>query len=313
MGTAQKPEQPRTAGGQTRRRLAIIVIAAVLLAAAWFGYRYWVELGILGDESINIVFIGVDAPVEEVVREEDKGGDYSLALTQYGQKADAVFVGTIHPDTRKFHLLGLPPELIVTLPDGSEGELRAVFAAGGVPAVEKVTEDLLQIPIHYYVLVDYSGFTELVDAIGGVEVDVQTPIRYYDDGELVFELKEGFQRLLGPEALRYVRYRRGSEPDLKRLERQRDFIIGLVDEMLEAVTITQLPALARYVGELVETDLPWEDGLKMASAVLRRNVEGIDVTMLPVQTEDGRCLPDTQGIAAVVAELFYNPSWDKAH
>ena len=316
MGTAQKPEQPRTAGGQTRRRLAIIVIAAVLLAAAWFGYRYWVELGILGDESINIVFIDVDAPVEEtvqVVQGWEEGRDYSLALTQYGQKADAVFVGTIHPDTRKFHLLGLPPELIVTLPDGSEGELRAVFAAGGVPAVEQVAEDLLKIPIHYYVLVDYSGFTELVDAIGGVEIDVQTPIRYYDDGELVFELKEGLQRLLGPEALRYVRYRRGSEPDLKRLERQRDFIIGLVDEMLEAVTITQLPTLARYVGELVETDLPWEDGLKMASAVLRRNVEGIDVTMLPVETVDGRCLPDAQGIAAVVAELFYNPSWDKAY
>ncbi len=312
MGTAQKPEQPRTAGGQTRRKFVIIIMAAILVAAAWFGYRYWAELGILGDESINIVFIGVDAPLEDMVQRQGENGEYSLALPQYGQTADAIFVGTIHPANRKLHLLGLPPELIVTLPDGSEGELRAVFAAGGVPAVEQVTEELLGIPVHYYVLVDYGGFTELVDAIGGVEVDVKTPIRYYDNGELVFELEEGLQRLLGPEALCYVRYRRGSESDLKRLERQRDFIVSLVDKMLEAVTITQLPTLARYVGELVETDLPWEDGLKMASAVLRRNVEGIDVTMLPVEMENDRCLPDMEGIAGVVAELFYNPSWDKA-
>ncbi len=313
MGAAQKPQQPRKAGGRTRRKVVIIGLVVLLLAAAWLGYRYWMQLGILGDESVNIVFIGVDAPMEEAVLERDSSGGYTLALGQQGQKADAVFVGTIHPATRKFHLLGLPPELIVTLPDGSEGELRAVFAAGGVPAVEKVAEDLLQIPIHYYVLVDYGGFTELVDAIGGVEVDVKTPIRYYDDGELIFELKEGIQRLLGPEALRYVRYRRGSETDLNRLERQRDFLIQLADEMLQAASIAQLPTLARYVGELVETNLPWEDGIKMASAVLRRNVEGIDVTMLPVEMVEGECLPDPQGIAAVAAQLFYNPSWDKAH
>jgi LCP family protein required for cell wall assembly len=248
MGAAQKPQQPRKAGGRTRRKVVIIGLVVLLLAAAWLGYRYWMQLGILGDESVNIVFIGVDAPMEEAVLERDSSGGYTLALGQQGQKADAVFVGTIHPATRKFHLLGLPPELIVTLPDGSEGELRAVFAAGGVPAVEKVAEDLLQIPIHYYVLVDYGGFTELVDAIGGVEVDVKTPIRYYDDGELIFELKEGIQRLLGPEALRYVRYRRGSETDLNRLERQRDFLIQLADEMLQAASIAQLPTLARYCG-----------------------------------------------------------------
>jgi len=314
MGTAQRPKRPRKAGGQTRRKLVFLGLAAVLLAAAWFGYRYWMELVILGDESVNIVFIGVDGSLEEAVQGKGQdGGGRSAAYAQYGQMADAVFVGTIHPATREFHLLGLPPELIVKLPDGSEGELKAVFAAGGVPAVAQVTGELLKVPIHHYVLVDYSGFTELVDAIGGVEVDVKTPIRYYDEGELVFELNEGLQRLLGKEALRYVRYRKASESDLMRLERQRDFIVRLVNEMLNAVTVTQLPTLARYVGELVETDLPWEDGLKMASAVLRRNEKGIDITMLPVKLEDGRCLPDNEGIAVVVAELFHNPSWDKAH
>ncbi|NMB46176.1 MAG: hypothetical protein GX998_07150 [Firmicutes bacterium] len=308
MSVAQKPEQPKASG--RARQVLLVGLVLVLIVAVWVSYRYWRQLGTLGDESTNIVFIGVDTPIWEQALDEST--DYPSAFQQYGHKADAVFIGTIHPFRQTFHLLALPPDLVVTLPDGSQGRLKAVFAGGGVPAVQQVVEELLKIPIHHYVLVDYDGFTQLVDAIGGVEVDVATPIRYYDEGKLVFELEEGMQRLIGSEALRYVRYRRETESGLRRLERQQEFVIDLIDELLQAASLAQLPKLARYVAELVETNLRWEDGLKMATIILCRQAVGIEVSLLPVEEIEDGCLPDPNSIKEIVGHLFHNPAWHRA-
>jgi LCP family protein required for cell wall assembly len=311
MGVAQEPQQPKKAARGPTRKVILASLLLVLVVGVWLSYRYWVSLRALGDESTNIVFIGVDTPLWDQVAGEENSGGYPLTFGQYGYTADAVFVGTIHPLRRSSHLLALPPDLVVTLPDGSEGRLKAVFAAGGVPAVESVVEKLLGIPIHYYVLIDYAGFTELVDAIGGVDVDVTTPVRYYHEGKLIFELEEGMQRLLGSEALHYVRYRRETESDLGRLERQQEFIMGLTDELCQAASFTQLPKLARYMEGLVDTNLRWEDGLRMATILLRRKALDIDVTMLPVQETEAGFLPEPDGIEEVVRDLFYNPSWQQ--
>jgi LCP family protein required for cell wall assembly len=309
MGVAKEPKD--AARGRARRVL-LAGLVLVLMVSAWLGYRYWLRLGVLGDESTNIVLIGVDTPIWEQAQGKESTTEYPSAFEQYGYKADAILIGTIHPLRKSFHLLALPSDLLVTLPDGSKGKLNAVFAGGGVPAVERVVEELLEVPIHYYVLVDYDGFTRLVDAIGGVEVDIKAPICYYDEGEIVFELEEGIQRLLGPEALRYVRYRRGTESDLRRLERQQEFIAGLTDQLLEAATIIRLPRLARYLEELVETNLPWEDGLRMATVLMRRQARAVDVNTLPVEETEAGCLPEPEGVREMVAYLFHNPSWDQA-
>ncbi|NMB11753.1 MAG: LCP family protein [Firmicutes bacterium] len=312
MGVAQEPQQPnKAARGPARKVIMLASLLLVLVAGVWLSYRYWISLRSLGDESTNIVFIGVDTPLWEQAEDGESTTGYASAFGQYGYKADAVFVGTIHPLRKSSHLLALPADLLVTLPDGSEGKLNAVFAAGGVPAVERVVEELLGIPVHYYVLIDYTGFTELVDAIGGVDVDVATPIRYYDKGKLVFELEEGVQRLLGSEALHYVRYRRETESDLGRLERQKELIMSLADELCQAARFTQLPKLARYMEELVDTNLRWEDGLRMATILLRQKALGIDVTTLPVRETETGYLPEPEAIEEVVRHLFHNPSWRK--
>ncbi len=310
MGVAEEPGQPRNPDRKRAGRVLLASLVLVLMVATGLVYRYWLQLGVLGDESTNIVFIGVDTPIWEQAGGEG-ATDYPSAFGHYGRKADAVFIGTIHPFRKTFHLLALPPDLLVACSDGGRGELRAVFAAGGVPAVERVVEEVLRIPVHYYVLVDYDGFTELVDIIGGVEVDVATAVRYYDEGKLVFELEEGQKRLLGSEALRYFRYRREAESDVDRLNRQQEFVVELIEELLDTATSSQLPRLARHVEGLVETNLGWEDGLKMASILLRRKAVGIEVTSLPVEETEAGCLPDLEGIEKMVAQLFHNPSWRK--
>lgn len=87
--------------------------------------------------------------------------------------------------------------------------------------------------------------------------------------------------------------------------------MGLTDELCQAASFTQLPKLARYMEGLVDTNLRWEDGLRMATILLRRKALDIDVTMLPVQETEAGFLPEPDGIEEVVRDLFYNPSWQQ--
>ena len=312
---SQQPQEPRKLNegkvGDRARKLVLIAVVLVLLMAGRLSYRYWEELRILGDESINVVFIGVDIPFWEQIETEQSQDDYPPAFSQFGYRADALVVGTIHPIRKSIHFLSLPANLLATLPDGNVGQLKDVFAAGGVPATRQALEELLHIPVHHYVLIDYAGFTSLVDTVGGVELFIAEPIRYYHDGQLVFELEEGTHRLDGSEALRYVRYRPGAHSERARLERQQEFLSALGHQLFQTATIGQLPKLARLADDLVETDLQWEEGLKLAGVLLRQKPHELDVTLLPMDEANTECLPDPQAIRELVAQLFHNPAWRK--
>lgn len=314
MNLAQEPHQPeeqatKKARRARVRRIILLAIVLVLLMASGLAYRYWTETQILGEESINIVLIGVDTPLWEEVEAEDGLDAYPPAFGQFGYGADALAIGTINPLDKSIHIVSLPTSLLAILPGGDAGQLRDVFAAGGVPATQKVLEELLDIPVHHYVIVDYGGFTRLVDTVGGVELFVAEPIRYYDDGEVVFELEAGKHRLNGQEALKYVRYLPGADSERDRLERHKEFLSALGGQLFDTATLSQLPKLARLADELVETDLRWEKALKIAGILLRQKHHSLSVTLLPMDETGEQCVPDAEAIEALAEQLFHNPTW----
>ncbi|NMB26000.1 MAG: LCP family protein [Firmicutes bacterium] len=316
MNLAQEPHQPeeqttKKEGRARARRVIFLAIVLVLLMASGLAYRYWTEMRILGDESINIVFIGVDTPFWEQVEAKEGLDSYPAAFSQFGYGADALAIGTINPIDKSMHFVSLPANLLAILPEGNVGQLKDVFAAGGVPATQKALEELLNIPVHHYVLIDYGGFTRLVDTIGGVELFVAEPIRYYDDGELVFELETGTHRLDGAEALKFVRYLPGANSERDRLERQQEFLGALGNQLFHTATLSQLPKLAKLADELVETDLRWEEALQIAGVLLRQKRHSFSVMLLPMDETDSESVPDSQAIRALVDGLFHNPTWVK--
>lgn len=316
MGVTQEPEQSQRPADRRGRRVArwllLAILALLLTAGGWLGYRYWEELRVLGDESINIMIIGMDIPLEVVTQGELLGDEYPATFSYFGCKADALVVATIHPISKSVRFLALPGEVVVNLPNGDRGQLKDVFAAGGIRGVQGALEELLDVPVHHYALVDYVGFTRLVDAVGGVELSVDHPIRYYDDGQLEYELEQGTHWLCGEEALRYVRYRGDLSSEMARLGRHQKFLTALAERLLEKATIRQLPSWAKSIDELVETDLSWEKGLKLGAILLRQKPLTFEVVLLPVKKDDIGFLPDHQAIQKMKADLFYNPSWSRA-
>src|ERR687889_341718 len=116
-------------------------------------------------------------------------------------------------------LLAVPRDTLVEIPGVGEDKVNAAFANGGPELAVKTLENLTQLPIENYVVLDFGGTREIVDALGGVKADFQEPIETEQDGEF-FSVPAGPQRLTGAQALAYVRYRGGPTAGIGRLRGQ---------------------------------------------------------------------------------------------
>ena len=129
--------------------------------------------------------------------------------------------------------------------------------------------------------VDFAGFEGVVDAMGGVEVDVE------DEMPPEWNMPEGIQRLNGARALRYARYRATSCGDLDRIKRQQQLVAALRSEALRWNTVTELPKIAQVMNENVETDVALEDAISLSRVLIRR---GLNAQMTSTQLKG---TPDT--------------------
>ncbi|ANS79889.1 Cell envelope-related transcriptional attenuator [Serinicoccus hydrothermalis] len=161
----------------------------------------------------------------------------------------------------------------------------------GQTATREVLSGILGIPIHHTVIVNMEGFADLVDAMGGVLVNVQEPIpiggRTFTDANGKLQLDEssdytwleaGSQRLDGPDALAYSRSRVTSD-DFSRMRRQRCMVAAVVDQVNPMTMVQRYPQIIGAVGDNVVTDIPQEDLDEWAALVLK--VQGATMSSLP--------------------------------
>ena len=117
-------------------------------------------------------------------------------------------------------------------------------------------ESLLNIPIHYYVKINYEGLHNLVDALGGVHIDVKEDMRYTDRaGGLYIDIEAGPKVLNGAKAEEFLRFRDRATGDLGRIERQQQFVRALAEEVFSASTLFKIPELSRIIVDNVETNM----------------------------------------------------------
>jgi LCP family protein required for cell wall assembly len=215
-----------------------------------------------GTGRLNILLIGTDKRPDE--------GTWNT---------DTLIVASIDPTTRQVALFSLPRDTVdVPLPPIPA---RAVFGAtyaskinslylqaqarpdlfpgGGHEALKDTLGYLYGIPINYYVEVDFTGFKTVVDALGGVTINVQVPVvdddYPGDNGALRVYIQTGVQRMSGSQALIYARSRHGSN-DFDRASRQQRVLLSLRQQADFATLIQRLPALVQSTSSAVKTDFP---------------------------------------------------------
>lgn len=221
-----------------------------------------------GDGRINILLLGI-------------GG----AGHQAPDLSDTVMVASIDPRTKDVAMLSIPRDLWVPIPGYGSAKINAAHAygemykkkvAGGGPALAKETvSKMLDLPIHYFVRIDFTGFQKAIDAVGGIDVVVDEAI--YDPaypcdglrGYCPFSLKAGPQHLNGTVALKYARSRQ-STSDFDRAARQQKVLVALRQKALDLQTLTnpaKISSLINSIGGHIKTDFQPNEIKKLASIV----------------------------------------------
>ena len=274
------------------------------------------------DERLNMLVVGID-----------KTPWRTATLT------DSMMVLSIDPVGETVTMVSLPRDLVrVPLGNGNVfgPKLNSLmsyadrhpdeFPQGGIRALEDAVGALLGIRIHYYAKIDFYGFVKIVDAVGGVDINVKKA--FYDetyDGLGVnkpnvhgWGVEAGWNHFNGWEALAYSRARKADgESDFTRAGRQQEVLIAIRDKVMTGGNLlTQLPGLLVALGSLVTTDLPTNRLPDLAAiademdkgaiyrAVLKKpliNTGGIDPVYGSIQ------VPDIEAIQAVAKTLFPPP------
>lgn len=190
-----------------------------------------------------------------------------------GARGDSIIVVSVNHDLKTASMLSIPRDTIVYEPNSI---MRPINTIDNPENLKQAILYNFGIPIHYYAAVDFAGFSDIVDAIGGVELAVTCPVRD------IWQLKEpgldpndidnwewhtlepGIYQMEGKLALWYARSRRTST-DYDRGQRQQRLLYALLNQGVELNLITQIPALWDAFNETVETDMDLGRILQLAA------------------------------------------------
>lgn len=216
-----------------------------------------------GTEPVNILLMGVDS------RSADDGEI---------PRSDTMLVASIDPVKKTIHLFSILRDTYIPISGYSENRINSAITHGPDTAMKTVS-DLLGIPIQYYVYTDFQGFIKLVDAVGGIDFNVEKDMHYVsaaDKHEYDIDLKAGMQHLDGKTALQYVRFRHDATSDFTRTERQRAFLTAVGEKMKSTTSIMSLPTILEQVNPYIDTNLNTDDLWKLASVAYGSKMSGSD-------------------------------------
>ena len=221
---------------------------------------------LVATDKATIMIMGVDE------REGDVG------------RSDTLMVATIDPVRNETSLLSIPRDTRVAIPRNGYDKINAAYAYGGEKLTQRTVEDFLGVRIDHYVIINTHAFQKIVDAIGGIDIDVEKRMDYEDpwddDGGLIIDLRPGLQHMDGKTAVTYVRYR-DEEGDIGRVKRQQKFMRACVDAVTTPAILPRLPAIISSVIDSVKTDLSVRQMLEFIGTLKESQAKGLRTEMVP--------------------------------
>jgi LCP family protein required for cell wall assembly len=200
----------------------------------------------------------------------------------FGTRSDTIMVLHSDPENKRTSVVSVPRDSLVVIPGRGLDKINHAYAYGGVELSRKTIEEILQIEIPYYLVINLTGIIELIDQIGGVTVNVEKRMYYVDyAGGLFIDLQPGVQKLTGKQAMGYLRFRH-SDNDFKRIDRQQNFLKSLASQMMAKDNILRSPHLYLSLLSYFETNLNPRETLGLALSV-RSSMElgRLQMTTLP--------------------------------
>ncbi|MFE1169589.1 LCP family protein [Nocardiopsis sp. NPDC058789] len=271
---AGRRSAPRNTGALSTARLSagqwVACVATALAIIASLGGYGWYQ-GLIGNITtaqvdtdewdrptsvegvMNILIIGSDV----------RSGENAEYGEVEGERPDTMLIASINVDNGAATLVNLPRDLMVDLPgceategyegmQAQQGMINSAMTFGGVGCQWQAVEQVTGVHLDHFLMMDFVGFKDMVDAIGGVEMCIPEPV---DDPKAHLVLDAGLQTLDGEDSLGFVRsrYSQGDGSDLSRIDRQQEFMGAMLREVLSSDVMTSPVTITRFLGAVTDS------------------------------------------------------------
>ena len=310
-----------------RRRMAFLkgifrlICTIFLLAAVGIGGYYVVGWGVQAYRDVRDMYEAY------LIRQEANRGEVDVRFDGYTnvlvlglddavnmdnaeeKRADAILLISMENTTGKVRILNIPRDTWVKMAqDKGETRLANVYAVGGAPLIVRTINQMFDISIHQYVVIDLATFGQIVDAVGGIDLYIERNMDYDDpEAGLSIHMKQGYRHLDGVGAEHYLRYRSDDLGDLGRTQRQQKFVKAFYAKLLRVDTLPKVPAIADILKHNVTTSAELFDSVHIGNVIRKLNIEPPRTIMLPgdfSRDDDTVWIMDRAATDEIIHELF---------
>ncbi|MEX0881634.1 MAG: LCP family protein [Candidatus Saccharimonadales bacterium] len=292
---------------KTLKRVSFGLLAVLIVTAGLIGYKFYnTQRQVLSGGGHAPAVCDGDVPISVLKKEGD--GRVNILLLGIGSEGlltDTIMIASLDPITDKMELLSIPRDLWVNIPNNGQEKINAAYEYGwkastakdqfekkraGVALMDKVLENVTGVTIHYHAVFDFAAFKQIVDALGGITVNV--PETLYDP-TIAWEnhynpviATKGVQQFDGARALLYAKSRQTSS-DFARAERQRLLLVAIKDKALSLGTFSnplKIVQLMNSLGRNIYSDFDTQS-IKclytQTSQVQSYNIKSLDLVKPP--------------------------------
>lgn len=296
------------------RRILVLLVVLLISVGICAGVGWWIfgrrpetvkepTNVIASPRTTEIMVMGVDP------RTDDTG------------RSDTLLLVSLDTELKKASVFSIPRDTRVEMEHGAYEKINHAYAYGGQEYTKQLLEKLLATTVDGYVLVDIRAFERMIDAVGGVDIDVEKRMYYEDpwdeDGGLVIDLQPGEQHLDGQHAMQYVRFR-DEEGDIGRVARQQKFLQALLDRVASPEVIPHLGTIVNELTSVIKTDIETGDLVRYVTMLPEIKAHGVASHVLPGHPgwwqETSYWLPDIQESRKLLAAQIgvpFTPALEK--
>lgn len=198
-------------------------------------------------DNVSVLFIGVD---DSEQRQQGDGNS----------RSDALLFATLNQKDKSVKLVSIPRDSYVYIPEkGYQDKITHAHAFGGTSATIDTVEELFDVPVDYYVKMNFNAFIDVVDALGGIDAEVPYDrIEKDENDKYTIHLKKGLQHLDGKHALALARTRK-LDTDVERGKRQQMILQAIMKEAVSVKSITKYGDVIDAVGDNMKTDMTFDE------------------------------------------------------
>ena len=296
LGKSIRRNKKRELKKKKGKKVILIMFSVLLLAALFFLSEYFgifpFSSDIMSYNRVNILIVGCDE------------------IENHG-RADTIVFLSISPKTKDALILSIPRDTRVEIPGRGMDKINHAYAFGGESLISEAVSSFLDVPIHFYAVVDFNGFVYIIDELGGVEIDVEKEMYYVDKaGGVEINLHPGKQILDGEKALQYIRFRYDKLGDLGRIKRQQKLALAVIKKMINFDSITKIPQISEGMKGYIETNIEARYTVALANLFRGVNQEKFRIETVqskPVYIEGISYLePNVEEVQQRVKSLIYS-------